>query len=129
MEREIRELEDEEVRRTNAYTGAFNSIGSVHQRKWFLSMDRQACGFVERRHRGRVVWEAMNADTNHEELLTQVSKAGPPGPGNGRLAYPFYIHGVDHERSVVTSRQGKDILHDEKVTGFIPRKGWMPVLK
>ncbi|KAI1031427.1 hypothetical protein LB504_000458 [Fusarium proliferatum] len=33
MEREIRELEDEEVRRTNAYPGASNTIGSVHQRR------------------------------------------------------------------------------------------------
>ncbi|KAG4217152.1 hypothetical protein PC116_g34367, partial [Phytophthora cactorum] len=44
MEREIRELEDEQVRRRNAYAGAENSIGSVHQRRWYLSLDREACG-------------------------------------------------------------------------------------
>ncbi|EMT61408.1 hypothetical protein FOC4_g10014466 [Fusarium odoratissimum] len=37
MEREIRELEDEEVRRTNAYPGASNTIGSVHQRRCVLT--------------------------------------------------------------------------------------------
>ncbi|KAI1804752.1 DNA polymerase ligase-domain-containing protein [Daldinia bambusicola] len=33
MEREIRELEDEQVRRTNAYAGAANPVGSVHRRR------------------------------------------------------------------------------------------------
>ncbi|KAI8719423.1 LigD-N domain-containing protein [Fusarium sp. LHS14.1] len=36
MEREIRELEDEQVRLTNAYPGASNTIGSVHQRRWYV---------------------------------------------------------------------------------------------
>ncbi|OTB19100.1 hypothetical protein K445DRAFT_188985 [Daldinia sp. EC12] len=51
MEREIREFEDEQVRRTNAYADAENSIGSVHQRRWYLSLDREACGFVKRGER------------------------------------------------------------------------------
>ncbi|KAL2755088.1 hypothetical protein ACRALDRAFT_1064811, partial [Sodiomyces alcalophilus JCM 7366] len=46
MRRELGELESAQVRATNAYPGAENSIGSVHQRKWFLSLDRAACGFV-----------------------------------------------------------------------------------
>jgi hypothetical protein len=33
IERELRELEDKEVRRTNAYPGASNTIGSVHQQR------------------------------------------------------------------------------------------------
>ncbi|KAK1716614.1 DNA polymerase ligase-domain-containing protein [Colletotrichum lupini] len=52
VEREIREVEDEFVRRTNAYRGAENSVGSVYQRRWYLSLDREACGF-ERRKRTR----------------------------------------------------------------------------
>ncbi|KAK8064768.1 ABC1 domain-containing protein [Apiospora phragmitis] len=58
MEKELRELADETVRRTNAYMGATNTINSVHQRKWFLSLDREACGFIKKRWQGRVVWES-----------------------------------------------------------------------
>ncbi|KZF26222.1 hypothetical protein L228DRAFT_279457 [Xylona heveae TC161] len=45
---EMAELEDEQVRATNAYPGATNSIGSVHQRRWFLSLDRVSSGLVRR---------------------------------------------------------------------------------
>ncbi|KAF9875676.1 DnaJ domain-containing protein [Colletotrichum karsti] len=44
VERELRELEDETVRMTNAYKGAENSVGSVHQRRWYMSLDREASG-------------------------------------------------------------------------------------
>src|SRR6202000_2900753 len=37
--------EDVMMRRNNAYPGASNTINSVHQRKWFLSLDRAMCGF------------------------------------------------------------------------------------
>ncbi|KAJ4271433.1 hypothetical protein NW762_000135 [Fusarium torreyae] len=116
MEREIRELEDEEVRRTNAYPGASNTIGSVHQRRWYLSLDRPACGFVDKRTKGRSRWESHDpTDTEHKETK------------NGRLSYPFYVRGSDHERSVVTGRRGADILKDEGVK-FTQRQGWKPVL-
>jgi hypothetical protein len=118
MERELRELEDEQVRRTNAYPGASNTIGSIHQRKWFLSLDRAACGFVETKHGGRVKWEPSDEATSQDLKL-----------GRTRFSFPFHFRGVDHERSVVTGRQGKDILHDKGVTGFIPRKGWAPITK
>ncbi|EEU48090.1 uncharacterized protein NECHADRAFT_75306 [Fusarium vanettenii 77-13-4] len=42
MEREIRELEDEQVRLTNAYPGASNTIGSVHQRRCVVTGQRGA---------------------------------------------------------------------------------------
>lgn len=117
MEREIRELEDEEVRRTNAYPGASNTIGSIHQRRWYLSLDRQVSGFVEKRTKGRSVWEPKDS-TKAEEKETE----------NGRLSYPFYVRGSEHERSVVTGRRGADILKDEGVDQFVRRKGWKPVL-
>lgn len=118
MEREIRELEDEEVRRTNAYPGASNTIGSVHQRRWYLSLDRPACGFVEQRTKSRSVWELEDGtETKNKQS------------DNGRLSYPFHVRGPDHERSVLTGRLGADILQDEGVDKFIQRQGWKPVLK
>ncbi|KAI2469314.1 DNA polymerase ligase-domain-containing protein, partial [Annulohypoxylon bovei var. microspora] len=128
IEREIRELEDEEVRRANAYPGATNSVGSVHQRRWYLSLDREACGFVKRRRDGRTVWEfeGGNGVTKGNE-----EEEGGSGDGEGdgvRLAFPFYVRGADAERSVVTGRTGADVLRDEGVEGYVGRKGWRPVL-
>ncbi|SCV32727.1 uncharacterized protein FFB14_04158 [Fusarium fujikuroi] len=118
MEREIREVEDEEVRRTNAYPGASNTIGSVHQRRWYLSLDRPACGFVEERVKNRSVWKLEDrTETKNKQS------------DNERLSYPFYVRGPDHERSVLTGRLGADILRDEGVDKFIQRPGWKPVLK
>ncbi|OTA68544.1 hypothetical protein K449DRAFT_386844 [Hypoxylon sp. EC38] len=118
MEREIRELEDEQVRRTNAYVGAMNSIGSVHQRRWYLSLDREECGFVKRRRAGRVVWE-RESETDE----------GDGDPGDYRLKFPFYVRGAEVERSVVTGRTGAEVLRDEGVEGYVRRKGWQPILK
>lgn len=119
MEKELRELEDEEVRRTNAYTGAVNTIGSVHQRKWFLSLDREACGFVRGIKDGRVWWDRAEDGGDEEE---------GGGEGGNRLKWPFYLHGPDHERSAVTGRLGGDVLKDEGVAGYVGRKGWRPIL-
>ncbi|KAI1033687.1 hypothetical protein LB505_008198 [Fusarium chuoi] len=118
MEREIRELEDEEVRRTNAYPGASNTIGSVHQRRWYLSLDRPACGFVEERVKNRSVWKLEDGTVTKNKQSD-----------SERLSYPFYVRGPDHERSVLTGRLGADILRDEGVDKFIQRQGWKPVLK
>jgi hypothetical protein len=41
---------------------------------------------------------------------------------------PFYVRGPEVERSVVTGRRGLDVVRDEGVQGFVPRKGWAPVL-
>ncbi|KAF4462813.1 ABC1 domain containing [Fusarium albosuccineum] len=124
MERELRELEDEEVRQTNAYSGASNTIGSVHQRRWYLSLDRPACGFVERRTKGRSVWE-MDKDAQDQKSVADQALDGSAV----RLSYPFYVRGPEHERSVVTGRHGANILKDEGVDDFVQRKGWKPVLK
>lgn len=117
MEKELRELEDEEVRRTNAYTGAVNTIGSVHQRHWFLSLDREACGFARTKKEGRVWWE-REAGSDHVDT----------GQEADRLKWPFYVRGPDHERSIVTGRLGADVLRDEGVVGYVRRKGWRPML-
>ncbi|GKU05202.1 abc1 containing protein [Fusarium langsethiae] len=117
MEREICELEDEGVRKTNTYPGASNTIGSVHQRRWYLSLDRRACGFVEKRTKGRSVWEP-------EEPISPKNEETE----NGRLSYPFYVRGSNHERSVVTGRRGAEILQDEGVEQLVQRKGWKPLV-
>lgn len=127
MERELRELEDEEVRKLNAYPGAINSIGSIHQRRWYLSLDRRACGFKCTKRNGRKVWEA--ADATETSKLETMDEQQENLLEASRLSYPFYVRGADEERSVVTARTGGDILLDEEVIDFIPRKGWLPVLK
>ncbi|POS74550.1 hypothetical protein DHEL01_v207054 [Diaporthe helianthi] len=119
MERELRELEDAEVRRTNAYPGAVNSIGSVHQRKWFLSLDREECGFVRTKKDGRVWWQRHGASQEDRQENDQ---------DQGRLQWPFYVRGPAQERSIVTGRLGAEILRDEGVFGYVGRKGWKPIL-
>lgn len=116
LEKELRELEDDEVRRTNAYIGASNSIGSIHHRQWYLSLDRYASGMVPRRQdNGRTMWHFNDSTTMESGSGTQ-------------LSYPFYVRGRDHERSVITGRLGADILRDEGVVDFVPRTGWKPVV-
>lgn len=127
MERELRELEDEEVRKTNAYSGASNTIGSVYQRRWYLSLDRERCGFVKRRQEGRVVWKKDNTGESEEEKKDKVPTA--EDLRTPRLAYPFYVRGVEYERSVVTGRLGSQVLRDEGVVGYVGRKGWQAITK
>lgn len=147
MERELREMEDEQVRLTNAYPGASNTIGSVHQRRWYLSLDRVGSGFVKRKRRtkGRVFWgrgddhgETINEnndihDNGDEEEKDVDEERRKPASGDQnaeqcRLSFPFYVHGADSERSVVTGRTGAEILRDESVTDFKQRRGWKPVV-
>lgn len=104
------------IRRDNAYPGSSNSIGSIHQRRWWLSLDRESSGFEPKRGTGgssgvKKTWVRKNEDGT---LL------GFP---------PFYVRGPDDERSVVTGRLGHDVVSDENVEGFVPRKGWKPVMK
>ncbi|KXH50644.1 hypothetical protein CSAL01_09302 [Colletotrichum salicis] len=129
MEREIQEVEDEFVRRTNAYRGAENSVGSVYQRRWYLSLDREACGFEKRSVGGKRVWVLKDSGG-----VAGGSKGNKEG-GNvsefdesGRLRFPFYVRGPDVERSIVTGRKGDEVLRDGGVEGFVRRKGWRSVL-
>lgn len=114
LEREVAEQEDEEVRRTNAYPGATNSIHSIHQRQWYMTLDRQSSGFVQRRHQktGEKVW--VRKRQRDGELLG---------------FEPFFVRGVQSERSVVTGRTADEIMEDEGVKGYIRRKGWRAVLE
>jgi hypothetical protein len=92
--------EDAMIRENNAYPGATNSIGSIHQRHWFLSLDRRRSGFTKATHGGWVgPWE------------------------------PFFIYGRDHERSVVTGRTADDVMEDEGAERFVGRKMWRPILE
>ncbi|KAH9894615.1 DNA polymerase ligase-domain-containing protein [Xylariomycetidae sp. FL2044] len=126
-EREIRELEDDEVRRTNAYPGADNSIGSVHQRRWYVSLDREGSGFVrseggrKREQKKGVVWQRRRRTEGHK-------KRDGDGSDGSRLAYPFYVRGAEVERSLITGRRGADVLRDEGVVGYVGRKGWRALL-
>ncbi|KAH6609356.1 abc1 domain-containing [Trichoderma cornu-damae] len=125
--REQGEDEDAQVRLTNAYRGASNTIGSVHQRRWYLSLDRRACGFAPRSRRGgRDVWEPLPAPASQSPTTRE--DPPDPEPGSYRLSFPFYVRGPQVEQSVVTGRRGEDILRDEGVTTFVPRKGWTPVM-
>lgn len=107
-------MEDEQVRLTNAYPGATNSIGSIHRRRWFLSMDRQASGFsacIEKD--GTKTWRKVNDD-----------QGGAVSKDEG-----FLVLGRDHERSIVTGRTASEVMHDEGVQGYVGRKGWRAVVE
>jgi hypothetical protein len=109
---------DHQIRVNNAYPGATNTIGSIHQRRWFATLDRVNCGFVPENAKakagsGKKRWVRKRDVRTGQEL------------GFG----PFYVRGPDVERSVVTGRLGKDVLEDEGVTDFVPRRGWRAVLE
>lgn len=98
------EDEDAVIRSNNAYTGATNTIGSVHQRHWFLSLDRKNSGFRKARS----------------------------GPEEGRWIDgwdPFFVLGRDEERSVVTGRNADEVMADEGVKKFVGRKMWRPIIE
>ncbi|KXT16631.1 hypothetical protein AC579_6668 [Pseudocercospora musae] len=95
--------EDGVIRSNNAYTGANNTIGSIHQRHWFLTLDRSNSGFTKARS----------------------------GPDAGRWigSDAFFVRGRDHERSIVTGRLADDVMADEGVEKFMRRKMWRPILE
>lgn len=95
------ETEDSVIRANNAYTGATNSIGSVHQRHWFLTLDRRNSGFRKDAATGR--WE---------------------GP-----CEPFFVRGRDVERSVLTGRNADEVMKDEGVEKFVGRKMWRAIVE
>lgn len=97
------------ISQNNAYTGAENTIGSVHQRNWYLSLDRHNSGFVK--EDGKWVRRPTRGD-------------GEPGGFDA-----FFVLGSEVERSVVTGRLSKEIMEDEGIAGFRPRKMWRPVME
>lgn len=96
------EAEDATIRANNAYTGATNDIGSVHQRHWFLSLDKQNSGMID----------------SVDDLAPGRSASKPES---------FYVMGRDVERSVVTGRSADQIMSDEGVRSFTGRKMWRPI--
>ncbi|KAJ9245744.1 hypothetical protein DTO271D3_4080 [Paecilomyces variotii] len=108
---------DEMTRLTNAYPGAVNSVGSIHQRRWFITLDRLNSGFEPSTmgsESGRKSWTRKRTHDDNGELLG---------------FEPFYVRGPEVERSVVTGRLAKEVLEDEGVEGFSRRRGWKPVLE
>lgn len=96
--------EDDEsaaIRSNNAYTGATNTIGSIHQRHWFLTLDRKNSGFH------------CNAPTNRWKGSWE----------------SFFVRGRDVERSVVTGRSADEVMDDEGVKKFMGRKMWRAILE
>jgi len=130
---------DEKVRITNAYPGAVNSIGSVHQRRWFLSFDRFNSGFepVRDQKDGSKKWVRRRKKQKREEERRPHPNHLDPGHIDGSnnddddkkfLGFePFYVRGPEFERSVITGRTGEEVLADEGVEGFLARKGWRAI--
>ncbi|KAF2755068.1 hypothetical protein EJ05DRAFT_519745 [Pseudovirgaria hyperparasitica] len=99
------DVEDAQIATSNAYPGATNDIGSVHQRRWFLGLDRGNSGFVRAGSRG-------------ESWVREDDKRG---------FEPFYVRGSAVERSVVTGRLASELLSDEGVEGFVERGNWQGI--
>ncbi|KAJ5543289.1 hypothetical protein N7535_005717 [Penicillium sp. DV-2018c] len=106
-----------EIQKNNAYPGSSNTIGSIHQRRWYLSLDRESSGF-----------EPTILNNNQQSRIGQKQKRSWTRNAVGGGFEPFYVHGPDAERSVITARLGRDVLDDESVEEFVPRRGWRPVL-
>lgn len=93
---------DESIRVNNAYPGADNTIGSVHQRYWFVTLDKLNSGLCRETDR-RGLWS-----------------------GSWK---PFIVRGRDHERSIITGRLADEVMADDGVTGFVGRKMWRPIVE
>ncbi|GFF76021.1 hypothetical protein IFM53868_01729 [Aspergillus udagawae] len=109
---------DHQIRVNNAYPGSTNTIGSIHQRRWFATLDRVNSGFVPEHAKaksgsGKKRWVRKRNVRTGQELGFE----------------PFYVRGPEVERSVVTGRLGKDVLEDEGVRDFVPRRGWRAVVE
>ncbi|PSK50460.1 hypothetical protein B9Z65_404 [Elsinoe australis] len=104
-------VERELTRANNAYPGATNDIGSIHQRQWFLSLDREASGFVKERSgpdKGR--WVRTKTDD-----------------GTMGGFETFFVQGREVERSIITGRMAMDIMDDAGMKGYKGRKMWRAI--
>lgn len=111
--------EDERICLSNAYPGAENSVGSIHQRRWFLSMDRRASGFSPVYNSdGSKKWKKLGA---YDRVTTDGREETDDGS--------FVVLGRDVERSIVTGRTAGEVMRDEGVEGFVGRKGWRAVVE
>ncbi|KAJ5631463.1 uncharacterized protein N7484_011563 [Penicillium longicatenatum] len=112
---------DFQIQLNNAYPGSTNTIGSIHQRRWYLSLDRASSGF-EPSNQSNAIGTPLSA-SKKRLWIRSLDKVNTM-----RGFDSFYVRGPEVERSIVTGRLGKDVLDDEKVEGFVPRRGWRPVL-
>lgn len=103
------EDEDAQTRLNNAYPGSTNSIGSVHQRKWFMLLDAESSGFTPEREAEKLVGKRAGKWIGGFE--------------------PFLVQGKDHERSVVTGRLAAEVESDEGVEGYVGRGGWVGITR
>lgn len=106
---------DHRIRLNNAYPGSTNSIGSIHQRRWFITLDRVNSGFI---HEPGFQFGQKRWVRKQDESTGQLLGFGP-----------FYVRGPEVERSAITARLAKDVLEDEGVDSFNGRPGWRPVLE
>ena len=104
---------DAQIRLSNAYPGAINSIHSIHQRRWYLSLDRHSSGFAR-----------LAESDGAKRWVRRRDEEGRLGGFE-----TFFVRGREVERSVVTGRMGGDVLGDEGVEGFVGRKGWRAVVE
>ncbi|KAK0275909.1 hypothetical protein LTR35_010678 [Friedmanniomyces endolithicus] len=100
------ERQDVEIRTSNAYPGAANTIGSIHQRHWLVTIDRKLSGFRKSSRRG---------GSDKERWVGSWE--------------PFHVKGKDCERSVVTGRLAEDVMADEGIKGFVGRGNWRAILE
>ncbi|KAJ6044848.1 uncharacterized protein N7446_003042 [Penicillium canescens] len=106
---------DLDIQLKNAYPGSTNIIGSIHQRRWYLSLDRINSGFEP-------------SPEQHLQSSKRKAKSKFWCRKSDGGFEPFHVHGPEVERSVLTGRLGLHVLADEGVQGFVPRRGWRPVL-
>jgi hypothetical protein len=92
------------IRSNNAYRGANNTISSIHQRHWFMTLDKNNSGFIKCGEK----WVRGGPDKGFE---------------------PFFVYGANVETSIVTGRTSAEVMADEGVERFKPRKRWRPVLE
>lgn len=121
------EDEEEGIRRRNAYPGATNSINSIHQRKWFLSLDRAASGFTRIKDplTGRQIWRYCPPRHRLNREIGDPQSDPDSAPASGSQKFErFHVLGRDHETSVVTGRKAADVARDEGLVGYRPRAGW-----
>lgn len=128
---------DETIRLNNAYPGATNTINSIHQRKWYLSLDRELSGFTpiptptSINHHAKTYWVPLTHPTQLSKRSKDTAAAAmTQAQAQGAKGFErFHVLGREHERSVVTGRLAADILADEGVQGYVPRGRWRAVVE
>ncbi|KAK7885711.1 hypothetical protein LTR67_010063 [Exophiala xenobiotica] len=112
---ESKEDEEVQIRLNNAYPGATNSI-----RKWFLSLEREACGFrpTNRIEFGRRVWERPRTPTRTRTRTFPPSSSSPSSNGNGNGN--GLTLGPGGQDKVHAQDQGQD---QDQVQGHLPGEG------